>query len=187
MLSSPIRKFLATVFVLVGVVTVLSDKNIPHLRMSHSIHKRTGHYDRELVGRPEDDCARLNVVPVVSTKDTDLHPTVLCDFWQVLNHLGRNENNPDVSAPTDWSTLCDDFTSLNPYLCPTPEHTADICAHPHPQLDPAVLEEFCEPVLAPLKVGKDGGVHDECVRICVNYVSQDRGNCCALECDNIRV
>jgi hypothetical protein len=123
------------------------------------------------------DCNVPNPFPV-SSFASSLHPVILCDILQAFNNMGRDENN-DQSTPLDWASLCDDFDPVDSYLCPNLDQLSEICAHPKPYLNPAVKENYCEPMFASIS---DSTAQTMCTRMCINYVSKSRGNCCDLEC-----
>lgn len=127
-------------------------------------------------GRSLVDCNIPNPFPV-SAFSTTLHPVILCDILQAFDKTGRDEN--DKTTPLDWSSLCKDFEPVSSYLCPDQLSLTNICDHPHPQLNPAVKLNYCEPLFA---VIADATTQAKCVRACINYVSQDEGGCCDIAC-----
>jgi hypothetical protein len=103
---------------------------------------------------------------------------VVCDMFSTFDNMGRGENN-DPSTPLDWPSLCDDFESLDPYLCPSGGDLNAICSHPKPQLNPSVKLNYCEPLFRDMS---NSATKNACIRMCINYVSKAEGNCCAFEC-----
>ena len=56
----------------------------------------------------------------------------------------------------------------------------NICLHLNPDLNPAVNETYCQPLLESLP---DGQFKEDCVLHCVNYISKARGDCCEFACN----
>lgn len=106
-------------------------------------------------------------------------PETLCLILETFDNLGRKENNPPAPG-LNWDTLCDDFEPLAGILCPDAKDQKDICEHKHPELNPAVKEHYC----GPLMDGLVGDRFEECRLYCINYVSNARGGCCEIECDD---
>lgn len=96
---------------------------------------------------------------------------VVCELFQTFDNIGHDKNGA--------STLCDDFESLNIYLCPLDNDLGAICNHHHSELNPAVEHNFCEPVFSDMD---DGTKKDECVSMCISYVSKAEADCCAFDC-----
>ena len=114
----------------------------------------------------------------VAKATAGLTSDVVCDMFSTFDNMGRGENN-DPSTPLDWPSLCDDFESLDPYLCPSGGDLNAVCSHPKPQLNPSVKLNYCEPLFSDMS---NSATKDACVRMCINYVSKAEGNCCGFEC-----
>ena len=123
--------------------------------------------------------ANTTAAAATNLEDTEELVHALCDMWEVFNEMGRHENR-DLNNP-HWSSLCDDFESLDKYLCPPRELVEEaICTHTRPYLDPAVRTRYCQPLTSYI-VDHDS-FRDKCVSWCTNYVSHARGNCCEIGC-----
>ena len=105
-----------------------------------------------------------------------------CMVLETFDHMGRRENNDRSIAGLSWELLCDDFESVDELICPTDEAVDGICSHKNPHLNPAVKEFWCIPVF---EVIEDGDLRAECIKHCVNYVSNARGDCCGLSCAKV--
>ncbi|CAB9499727.1 expressed unknown protein [Seminavis robusta] len=110
------------------------------------------------------------------TNKPTLEPDTICNVLQVFDNMGRGENR---DGALNWPRLCDDFESVDPYLCPSGSEIDAICSHINPQLNQATKIHYCSPLFDDLP---DGAGKDKCVRICINYVSKNRGNCCGFDC-----
>ena len=103
-----------------------------------------------------------------------------CTLLEVFDNMGRFENNDKSIPGFEWPDLCDDFRPFNDWLCPSETIVqTGICNHPRPYLNPAIRLHYCASLLKSLPAGPR---RESCETWCTNYVSQDRGNCCDLEC-----
>lgn len=104
----------------------------------------------------------------------------LCTLFEVFDNVGRDENNDPAISGFEWANLCDNFSPFNHWLCPSEEIVQnEICTDERPWLNEAVRKFYCGPLLANMP---DAARRASCETWCTNYVSQDRGNCCAFEC-----
>lgn len=110
-----------------------------------------------------------------NTGGCSLDNEVVCDMLQAFERNGRDENQ--LGDMPDWPPLCDDFESIDKYVCPS--SFEQICSHSRPHLNPAVRINYCEPLFAGME---DLDRRDECTHFCINFVSQDRGGCCDIQC-----
>ena len=106
----------------------------------------------------------------------------LCTLWEVFDNMGRAENNNREIPGFEWNLLCDDFVPLQNWLCPSEDIVEEgICSHRRPWLNPAIREHYCSPLV---DLMPEGPRRESCETWCTNYVSQDRGDCCNIDCVN---
>ena len=104
----------------------------------------------------------------------------LCTLWEVFDNMGRAENDNPAIPGFEWPDLCDDFEPMNAWLCPSSDVVQEgICSHRRPWLNPAIREHYCGPLMEALPPGSRS---EACETWCTNYVSQDRGDCCDIQC-----
>lgn len=110
------------------------------------------------------------------------HAEAVCNLFEVFDNMGRRENNDRSIPGFEWRSLCDDFSPLNDWLCPSQEVVQEgICSHRRPWLNPSIREHYCGPILRDMQSGPR---RDSCETWCTNYVSKDRGDCCDVHCDD---
>jgi len=176
-------KPIVATFVLLSLVAGAG--NNKHLRR----HKIMNRLERELLSLSNDNdndddddddytSQEPEWIPPVESfgYDTDFHPMLLCDLWQVFHSVTSSYKAITKNDERNRSSWCHPFASLNQYLCPTQQHRDEICNHIKPQgWDNSTRNHFCRPIVE--------SCGEECIRNCVDYVSHARGNCCHLQCD----
>lgn len=104
----------------------------------------------------------------------------LCTLFEVFDNMGRYENDNPAIPGFEWGDLCDDFAPFNDWLCPSDDVVQlGICSHRRPWLNPSIRQFYCGPLLENMP---EGPRRESCETWCTNYVSQDRGDCCDIQC-----
>jgi hypothetical protein len=77
--------------------------------------------------------------------------------------------------------VCDEFDPLDTFLCPDEEagDVADICAQENPDSNNAVYQAYCKQLFVTVSDERAA----DCAQWCTNYVSRQRGDCCAWDCE----
>jgi hypothetical protein len=101
---------------------------------------------------------------------------VLCRMLKAFELSGQYENNEKENEGRLWHELCDDFDSLDIFLCPNQSQVSNICSYEKDNFNRAVKEHYCQPLFEGLQEEEASS----CIKYCGNYVG--RANCCDFEC-----
>lgn len=98
---------------------------------------------------------------------------VFKSYVDIKRHLVQVSKKPKDAT----SAVCETFSHLEPFACPSKHFLGKICADPLPggSINKAVRRRYCQPWLRVCDLGED---EDECVRRCTRYVK----DCCDVDC-----
>jgi hypothetical protein len=113
--------------------------------------------------------------------------TATCRIYEAFVKTVQVLNDPTVPGKP-WGAACAVFDGLDGLLCPGADSVAEMCAASNPPTNPTIKNLYCKALFEELEdVSNDVDTDDvplkgDCVIYCVNYVSQNRGDCCNLNC-----
>lgn len=162
------------------ITDTLDDLNVTELQKQHE----------DLVNKLGDMVNDVDDVDDCDDEDYEELVTInnyledICLVWGLFDNVVRS--NHDVVDKWAFRDECEIFDPMDDHFCPPEDLVQSIFCNPLRNShcvhsNPTVRVHYCAPMFAPMF---NASLRSACVDHCVNYVSQERGDCCRWTCDN---